>query len=430
MHRLSSVVLAFGALSALAPAYAPAPAMATDRTLPMQFELRHETPAANCGDHCRTWISATGAITSDTPRDFQKFIQGRNLKGATIALDSDGGSVLGAIALGREIRALGFSTTVGHTIDDSADKGGVTLSPAADCESMCPFVLLAGVHRMVPDEARLMVHQIWLGDRREDPTAASYSAEDLVLVQRDIGRRAQYTAEMGANGELLNLALRIPPWEPMHVLTRDEMQSAGLDTGAAVPPHAPLLTMASAGTIKMSAPAAAQISESGWAVVDNSGVTSLARRHPLTVQGDEIGSFDLLVACDGSDGYQVSYLEKREGGDARQMSAPVDGVTVRVGHLAVKLKIVSSERQKQPLQIDTFATAPMPAKLLRAFAAVGNHSLVVSTTSGNFSTSIRIGNTGATQNLPSLAASCSSAKTMAKRAELVPESTRGVAPHQ
>ncbi|MGC1465184.1 MAG: hypothetical protein WA792_05575, partial [Pseudolabrys sp.] len=120
----------------------------------------------------------------------------------------------------------------------------------------------------------------------------------------------------------------------------------------------------------------------------------------------------------------------REGGDARQMSAPVDGVTVRVGHLAVKLKIVSSERQKQPLQIDTFATAPMPAKLLRAFAAVGNHSLVVSTTSGNFGTSIRIGNTGATQNLPSLAASCSSAKTMAKRAELVPESTRGVAPHQ
>ena len=89
---------------------------------------------------------------------------------------------------------------------------------------MCAFVLLAGVHRTVPPEARVMVHQIWLGDRRDDPTAANYSAEDLVLVQRDIGRLAQYTAEMGGSIELLDLALRIPPWEPMHALTRDEMQ--------------------------------------------------------------------------------------------------------------------------------------------------------------------------------------------------------------
>ena len=53
-----------------------------------------------------------------------------------------------------------------------------------------------------------MVHQIWLGDRREDPTAANYSAEDLVLIQRDIGRLAQYTAEMGATADLLDLVVR------------------------------------------------------------------------------------------------------------------------------------------------------------------------------------------------------------------------------
>ena len=68
-----------------------------------------------------------------------------------------------------------------------------------------------------------MVHQIWLGDRRDDPTAASYSAEDLVLVQRDIGKLAQYTVEMGASIELLDLALRIPPWEPMHAMTQAEI---------------------------------------------------------------------------------------------------------------------------------------------------------------------------------------------------------------
>ena len=94
---------------------------------------------------------------------------------------------------------------------------------------MCAFVLLGGVHRVVPSDARVMVHQIWLGDRRDDPTAATYSAEDLVLVQRDIGRLAQYTAEMGASIDLLDLALRIPPWEPMHALTRDELRRTRLD---------------------------------------------------------------------------------------------------------------------------------------------------------------------------------------------------------
>ena len=38
-----------------------------------------------------------------------------------------------------------------------------------------------------------------VGDRRDDPTAANYTAEDLVLVQRDIGKLAQYTIEMGAS---------------------------------------------------------------------------------------------------------------------------------------------------------------------------------------------------------------------------------------
>jgi hypothetical protein len=104
-----------------------------------------------------------------------------------------------------------------------------SIVPRADCESMCAFVLLAGAKRVVPPEARVRVHQIWLGDRRDDAAAASYSAEDLVLVQRDIGKLAQYTIEMGGSVELLELSLRIPPWEPMRVLTRDEMRRMNLD---------------------------------------------------------------------------------------------------------------------------------------------------------------------------------------------------------
>src|SRR6266481_6011248 len=137
-------------------------------------------------------------------------------------------SVLGAIALGRAFRSLGMTTTVGR-IKDVGKR--VTVLPRADCQSMCPFVLLGGVKRVVPSEARVLVHQIWLGDRRDDAVAANYSAEDLVLVQRDIGKLVQYTLEMGGGAELLEVALRIPPWEPMRMLSRDELRRTRLDTG-------------------------------------------------------------------------------------------------------------------------------------------------------------------------------------------------------
>ena len=77
-----------------------------------------------------------------------------------------------------------------------------------------------------------MVHGIWLGDRREDAQSASYSANDLALVQRDIGRLVQYTSEMGGSMELLELALRIPPWEPMHRLTGQEVRYMRIDSSA------------------------------------------------------------------------------------------------------------------------------------------------------------------------------------------------------
>src|SRR5665213_3254147 len=289
--------LGFALALILAPSFLlpQASAQADDRTVPMRFELRRPVPGETCGATCATWISASGAITADSARDFMHFMQGRNLRDATVVLDSDGGSVHGAIALGREIRKLAFATTVGRTVDIGgknlksgkgaiADAKYAVLSPRADCESMCAFVLLGGMQRMVPSQARVMVHQIWLGDRREDPTAANYSAEDLVLVQRDIGRLAQYAAEMGASIDLLDLSLRIPPWEPMHSMTRDELRSTRLATDETVAP--------AAATVAASPPAAATepvprltngvrasaISEQRWAMVDRAGA---ARHHQI-----------------------------------------------------------------------------------------------------------------------------------------------------
>jgi ATP-dependent protease ClpP protease subunit len=212
---------------------APAGGAANDKPKisSMRFEWRSEQPTEVCGTTCRTWISAVGPITDTTPHDFEVFVGQKDVHGATLALDSEGGSVVDTIALGHVLRRLDITTTIGTTVVGSAPDGRatMTLSPAADCESMCAFVLLGGAHRYVPPQARVLVHQIWLAKKREHSETASYTAEEIVLVERDIGSLARYTIEMGGGIELLDAALRVPPWQPLYQLSSDEIQRMGLN---------------------------------------------------------------------------------------------------------------------------------------------------------------------------------------------------------
>ncbi len=224
---------AFALVCGVVQASAGSPAPSDDSNAPMRFEWRSEGPADVCGSSCRVWISAAGYITADTPREFEAFAKDPNVRGAVLVLDSDGGSVLGTLALGRAIRSLDMLTTIGKTVTlpttGNAD-GRATLSPSGNCESMCAFLLLSGSRRYVPPQAQVLVHQIWLGKKRKQALESSYSAEELNIVQRDIGRLAQYTIEMGGAAELLETALRIPPWEPLYRLSSDELQRMRLST--------------------------------------------------------------------------------------------------------------------------------------------------------------------------------------------------------
>jgi hypothetical protein len=200
-----------------------------ERKLPMQFSW------VACEPDCRGWISAVGIVTSESPADFDEFSQGRHLDGATVVLDSSGGSVNDAIALGRRWRDLGLTTTVGISIENHTAEGDqASVIPDAYCESMCVFLLLSGKTRYVPDGAHIRVHQIWMGDRADDAKAASYTAQDLMIVERDVGRLAKYTFDMGGAGDLLSLSLSVPPWEDLHELSREELRLTNLVTIDAV----------------------------------------------------------------------------------------------------------------------------------------------------------------------------------------------------
>jgi hypothetical protein len=98
---------------------------------------------------------------------------------------------------------------------------------------------------------------------------------------------------------------------------------------------------------------------------------------------------------------------------------------VRVGTGAATLKVVSSERRKDPDELVTYASGPVPAGLIGAFADAGNHSMLIETKSGATITGIRLGNTGAQQDLPRLAQRC--VKPAGDRAELPVVKTGGIA---
>jgi hypothetical protein len=53
-------------------------------------------------------------------------------------------------------------------------------------------------------------------------------------VERDIGRLAKYTFDMGGAGDLLSLSLNVPPWEDLHELSPAELRQTNLVTTDAV----------------------------------------------------------------------------------------------------------------------------------------------------------------------------------------------------
>jgi hypothetical protein len=208
---------------------------ASDDSPSMRFEW-HGAGSSTCRD-CASWIYAVGPIAERTPKDFELFIADKEARGATVVLNSVGGSVSGAIALGRMMRALDMNTTVGRAVPSKvAGSPQLELLPDASCSSMCAFLLLAGKERHVPAQAKVKVHQIWLADKNKNILDNRYTADELALVQRDIARLARYEWDMTGAIELLERALQVPAWGPMHELSADELARTKLKATTEVIP--------------------------------------------------------------------------------------------------------------------------------------------------------------------------------------------------
>lgn len=132
-----------------------------------------------------------------------------------------------------------------------------------------------------------------------------------------------------------------------------------------------------------------------------------------------------MPAARNPDSYDVSYIEHRRGGRLAPLPGQLGTVSMAAGSNIASLKVVSTQRRSDPDELVTYAAAEVPAKLIGAFAAAGNHSMMVTTKSDAIATAIRLGNTGAQQNLPQLIAACQ--KALGDRASLPVRQAGGLA---
>lgn len=127
-----------------------------------------------------------------------------------IELDSPGGSLEDALAMGRAIRDGGFATRV---------KAG------ALCASACPLVLAGGLERTVDAKAAIGLHQIYTsGETLISP------ADALAGAQASTARIARYLDEMGIEPSVWTFALETPPAQ-LYYLSATQLAEYKLVTG-------------------------------------------------------------------------------------------------------------------------------------------------------------------------------------------------------
>jgi len=160
-------------------------------------------------------LMATGTITPGVAESFAAEVgrHGEYIK--TVVLNSPGGSVADAMAIGRLIREKKLATEV---------------EARKYCASSCPLVFAGGLERRAGEKAVIGVHQV-----AAVPTAANRARRDEMSVAQQISAHCQhYLHEMGVSLQVWVHAMETPH-DRLFVFKPDELKSLNLVTTAAVP---------------------------------------------------------------------------------------------------------------------------------------------------------------------------------------------------
>jgi hypothetical protein len=154
-------------------------------------------------------LIATGTITPGVSETFAAEVTKRGDYIKTVVLNSPGGSVGDALAMGKLIREKKFATEV--------DSGKY-------CASSCPLVFVGGVERRAGDKAAIGVHQVFAmaGD-------VSAVKDGMNEAQRVSARCQRYLGDMGVNLQMWVHAMETPK-EKLFVFKPDELKSLNIVT--------------------------------------------------------------------------------------------------------------------------------------------------------------------------------------------------------
>jgi len=216
---------------------------------------------AACRPNCPEWISAEGKIVTGSADALERTLNASGGRRLPIAINSAGGAVNDAMAMGRLIRAKRLAVVVAHTTLTPCPKGaktcndakGVVESHGAYCASACTLALAGGIERYVSPQSYVGVHQMteviqqtqvrklykvrylkFAGIKLElsrhfvgqqtSTTTAKLAANDAV--DYDV---ADYFAEMGVADPVMKLTMTTPS-KSIHWMTADELRLSHLAT--------------------------------------------------------------------------------------------------------------------------------------------------------------------------------------------------------
>jgi hypothetical protein len=154
-------------------------------------------------------LMATGTITPGVSETFAAELTKRGDYIKTVVLNSPGGSVGDALAMGKLIRDKKLATEV---------------ESGKYCASSCPLVFVGGIERKAGEKAAIGVHQVFAmaGD-------VSAVKDGMNEAQRVSARCQRYLGEMGVSLQMWVHAMETPK-EKLFVFKPDELKSLNIVT--------------------------------------------------------------------------------------------------------------------------------------------------------------------------------------------------------
>jgi hypothetical protein len=164
-------------------------------------------------------LMATGTITPGMSENFAAEVGKHGDYIRTVVLNSPGGSVTDAMAMGRLIREKKFATEV---------------EAGKYCASSCPLMFAGGVERRAGNRAAIGVHQVAVS-----ATPALGPPRDEMSIAQNISARCQrYLGDMGISLQAWVHAMETPH-DRLFVFKPDELKSLNIVTAGAAPMAGP-----------------------------------------------------------------------------------------------------------------------------------------------------------------------------------------------